>query len=114
MRKRMSLIFLTLAMAFASEHPGVSSAIIGPRTLAQTEELLRGLEVTLAPSILDRIDALVPPGTDLDARVRACVQRPIGRRAAWGLGVQFESVDPALRERLERALGLGPRTRGRA
>ena len=57
-----------LAMAFASEHPAVSSAILGPRTFAQAEELLRGLEVTLPPAVLDRIDALVPPGTDLDPR----------------------------------------------
>jgi len=57
-----------LAMAFASEHPGVSSAIVGPRTFAQTEELLGGLELTLTPSVLDRIDALVAPGSDLDAR----------------------------------------------
>jgi len=57
-----------LAMAFATEHPAVAAAIIGPRTLAQAEELLRGLEVTLAPEWLDRIDALVPPGQDLDAR----------------------------------------------
>ena len=52
--------------------------------------------------------------TDLDARVRGCVQRGVGRRSAWGVGVQFETVDSASRERLERALGLGPRTRGRA
>ena len=51
---------------------------------------------------------------DLDARVRGCVPRSAGRRAAWAVGVQFESVDPAAREKLERALGLGPRTRGRA
>ena len=57
-----------LAMAFASEHPAVSSAIVGPRTFAQAEELLGGLEVTLAPAVLDRIDALVAPGSDLDAR----------------------------------------------
>ena len=57
-----------LAMAFASEHPAVSSAIIGPRPFAQTEELLRGLEGALPPAVLDRIDALVPPGTTLDAR----------------------------------------------
>jgi aryl-alcohol dehydrogenase (NADP+) len=55
-------------MGFATEHPAVSSAIVGPRTLAQAQELLRGLEVRLAPDVLDRIDALVPPGTDLDAR----------------------------------------------
>ena len=52
--------------------------------------------------------------TDLDARVRGCVQRGIGRRAAWGVGVQFETIDPLSRERLERALGIGPRTKGRA
>lgn len=57
-----------LAMAFASEHPAVASAIVGPRTFGQAEELLRGLEVTLPPAVLDRIDALVPPGSDLDAR----------------------------------------------
>jgi aryl-alcohol dehydrogenase (NADP+) len=57
-----------LAMAFATEHSAVSSAIIGPRTPAQADELLRGLEVTLAPAVLDRIDALVAPGSDLDAR----------------------------------------------
>jgi aryl-alcohol dehydrogenase (NADP+) len=57
-----------LAMGFASEHPAVSAAIIGPRTFAQTEELLRGLEVTLSPALLDRIDALAPPGQDIDAR----------------------------------------------
>jgi hypothetical protein len=52
--------------------------------------------------------------TDLDARVRGCVQREQGRRAAWGVGVQFETLDSVSRERLERALGLGPRSKGRA
>jgi hypothetical protein len=52
--------------------------------------------------------------TDLDVRVRGCVQRAVGRRSSWGVGVQFEAIDSASRERLERALGLGPRTRGRA
>jgi hypothetical protein len=71
--------------------------------------------VPLAPDSPLQLHLLVAgERSDLDARVRACVQRGIGRRAAWGLGVQFEAVDPALRERLERALGLGPRTRGRA
>jgi len=52
--------------------------------------------------------------TDLDGRVRGCVPRGSGRRTAWGVGVQFETVDAVSRERLERALGIGPRTRGRA
>jgi len=66
--KEAGLPLAHLAMGFATEHPAVSSAIVGPRTLLQTEELLRGLEVSLAPELLDRIDALVPPGQDVDAR----------------------------------------------
>jgi aryl-alcohol dehydrogenase-like predicted oxidoreductase len=53
-----------LAMAFAIAHPGVTSAIIGPRTMAQLDDLLAGAEVTLDDEILDRIDEIAPPGTD--------------------------------------------------
>ncbi len=52
--------------------------------------------------------------TDLDARVRGCVPRGSGRSSSWSVGVQFDTLDPVSRERLERALGIGPRTRGRA
>jgi aryl-alcohol dehydrogenase (NADP+) len=54
-----------LAMAFAIAHRGVTAAILGPRTLAQFDDLLAGAEVSLSDEILDRIDAIVPPGTDL-------------------------------------------------
>lgn len=54
-----------LAMAFAIAHPGVTSAIIGPRTMEQLDDLLTGLDVTLTDKILDRIDEIVPPGTDV-------------------------------------------------
>ena len=54
-----------LAMAFAIAHPGVTSAIIGPRTMEQLDDLLAGVAVTLSDEILDRIDAIVPPGTDV-------------------------------------------------
>lgn len=50
-----------LAMAFAVAHPGVTSAITGPRTMAQLDDLLAGADTVL----LDQIDAIVPPGTDL-------------------------------------------------
>jgi aryl-alcohol dehydrogenase-like predicted oxidoreductase len=53
-----------LAMAFAVSHPGVTSAIIGPRTMDQLEDLLAGAEVTLADDLLDRIDVIAPPGTE--------------------------------------------------
>ncbi|MGV0066292.1 aldo/keto reductase [Mycobacterium colombiense] len=54
-----------LAMAFAVAHPGVSSAIIGPRTMEHLEDLLAGLDVDLTEDILDRIDGIVAPGTDV-------------------------------------------------
>jgi aryl-alcohol dehydrogenase-like predicted oxidoreductase len=53
-----------LAMAFAIAHPGVTSAIIGPRTMEQLDDLLGGVEVTLDDEVLDRIDEIAPPGTD--------------------------------------------------
>jgi aryl-alcohol dehydrogenase-like predicted oxidoreductase len=53
-----------LAMAFAIAHPGVTSAIIGPRTMEQLDDLLAGADVTLDDDILDRIDDIAPPGTD--------------------------------------------------
>ncbi|MQY17368.1 aldo/keto reductase [Nocardia macrotermitis] len=54
-----------LAMAFTIAHPGVTSALLGARTMEQLEGLLTGLEVTLTDDILDRIDEIVPPGTDI-------------------------------------------------
>ncbi|TWB29726.1 aldo/keto reductase [Nitrospirillum bahiense] len=54
-----------LAMAFAIAHRGVTAAILGPRTPAQFDDLLAGAEVSLSDEILDRIDAIVPPGIDL-------------------------------------------------
>ena len=56
-----------LAMAFAIAHPGVTSAIIGPRTMEQLEDTLTGAEVTLSDEVLDRIDAIVPPGESIGA-----------------------------------------------
>lgn len=53
-----------LAMAFAISHPGVTSAIIGPRTTEHLDDLLAGADVRLDDEILDRIDEIAPPGTD--------------------------------------------------
>jgi aryl-alcohol dehydrogenase-like predicted oxidoreductase len=53
-----------LAMAFAITHPGVTSAILGPRTMEQLDDLLAGADVTLDDEVLDRIDEIAPPGTD--------------------------------------------------
>ncbi|MBA2811276.1 aldo/keto reductase [Streptomyces sp. KM273126] len=54
-----------LAMAFATGHPDVTAAIIGPRTMDQLDNLLAGATLTLGDDTLDKIDAIVPPGTDI-------------------------------------------------
>jgi aryl-alcohol dehydrogenase-like predicted oxidoreductase len=54
-----------LAVAFTVAHPAVTSAIIGPRTMEQLEDLLKGASVTLDDATLDRIDEIVSPGTNL-------------------------------------------------
>ncbi|HZC27697.1 MAG TPA: aldo/keto reductase [Actinopolymorphaceae bacterium] len=54
-----------LAVAFAVAHPAVTSVIIGPRTMDQLEDLRKGASLTLDDDTLDRIDAIVPPGTNL-------------------------------------------------
>jgi aryl-alcohol dehydrogenase-like predicted oxidoreductase len=60
----MSLI--DLAIAFVINHPGVTSAIVGPRTMEQLESQLSGPDVTLSTEVLDRIDELVAPGVTLN------------------------------------------------
>jgi aryl-alcohol dehydrogenase (NADP+) len=57
-----------MAMAFAAEHPAVSSVIMGPKTLAQLQDTLGAAEVRLTPEVLDRIDTIVPPGVRLDPK----------------------------------------------
>jgi aryl-alcohol dehydrogenase-like predicted oxidoreductase len=52
-----------LAIAFAIAHPGVTAAILGPRTLEQLDDLLAGAEVKLSDDVLNQIDAIVAPGT---------------------------------------------------
>ena len=54
-----------LAMAFTIAHPGVTSALVGVRTMDHLDGLLTGLDVALTDDILDRIDEIVPPGTDI-------------------------------------------------
>jgi aryl-alcohol dehydrogenase-like predicted oxidoreductase len=82
-----------LAIAFAIAHPGVTSAIIGPRTMEQLDDLLAGVDVRLSDDLLDHIDEIVPPGTDVGAPdssaylppalLRAGLRRrPVDERAA--------------------------------
>lgn len=57
------LTLVELAIAFVVNHPAVTSAIIGPRTLDHLTTQLPAADVTLAPEVLDRIDEIVAPGT---------------------------------------------------
>ncbi len=54
-----------LAVAFTVTHPAVTSAIIGPRTMEQFDAAIKGAAVELDDATLDRIDAIVPPGTNV-------------------------------------------------
>jgi aryl-alcohol dehydrogenase (NADP+) len=54
-----------MALAFVVSHPALTAAIVGPRTLEQLDGLLAGAEVVLDDALLDRIDEIVPPGTDV-------------------------------------------------
>ncbi|MBB6556895.1 aldo/keto reductase [Nonomuraea rubra] len=74
-----------LAVAFAAAHPAVTSVILGPRTMEQLDGLLKGSSLVLDDAVLDRIDELVPPGTN--------VYHPVGLWSPAPL------TDPALRRR---------------
>ena len=81
-----------MGMAFVMAHPGVTSAILGPRTMPQLDDLLAGAAVVLSDEILDRIDEVVAPGTDAGAMGAIYVppavtqaslrRRPVAERAA--------------------------------
>ena len=53
-----------LALAFVVSHPAVTSAIIGPRTMAHLDDLLTGAGTALDDDTLDRIDEVVAPGVN--------------------------------------------------
>ncbi|MGP3955684.1 aldo/keto reductase [Nonomuraea sp. 3N208] len=74
-----------LAVAFAASHAAVTSVILGPRTMEQLDSLLKGASLVLDDIVLDRIDELVPPGTN--------VYHPVGLWSPAPL------TDPALRRR---------------
>ncbi len=55
-----------LALAFVIRNPAVTAAIVGPRTLEQLEGQLGAVDVRLSEDVLDKIDAIVAPGTNLN------------------------------------------------
>jgi aryl-alcohol dehydrogenase-like predicted oxidoreductase len=74
---------IEMALAFVINHPAVTAAIIGPRTMDHLESQLSGAEVTLSADVLDRIDEIVPPGTNVnpvDGGWQGPHLEPAGRR----------------------------------
>ena len=74
---------IELAIAFVVNHPAVTSAIIGPRTMEQLGSQLPAADVALDDAILDRIDAIVRPGVNLnpaDTSYGETVLKPAERR----------------------------------
>src|SRR3954468_17246198 len=60
------LSMIELAIAFVVNHPGVTSAIIGPRTMEQLDSQLPAADVALDGATLDRIDDIVKPGVTIN------------------------------------------------
>lgn len=54
------------ATAWVLEHPDVTSAIIGPRTMERLEDSLAAADLRLSTEVLDAVDALLPPGSDVN------------------------------------------------
>ena len=88
------LSLIEMAIAFVLNHPAVTSAIIGPRTLEHLESQLPAADIRLSADVLDRIDEIVAPGTLINpadssydnpalrpsARRRSRLHVPIGPR----------------------------------
>lgn len=79
------LSLIQLAIGFALAHRSVTAPIIGPRTMAHLESQLAAADVVLDPAVLDRIDEIVPPGTNLNLADQGWVSPSL--------------TDPALRRR---------------
>jgi aryl-alcohol dehydrogenase-like predicted oxidoreductase len=60
------ITLIQLAIAFVLNHPSVTAAIVGPRTMEQLESQLAAADVVLDAALLDRIDEIVPPGTTVN------------------------------------------------
>ncbi|MEU4247081.1 aldo/keto reductase [Amycolatopsis sp. NPDC026612] len=59
------LTLIQLALGFVTAHPAVTSALIGPRTLEHLHSQLAAAETVLPADVLDELDTVVAPGTDL-------------------------------------------------
>jgi aryl-alcohol dehydrogenase-like predicted oxidoreductase len=60
------IALIQLAIAFVLNHPAITAAIIGPRTMEQFEGQFAAADVALDDAVLDRIDEIVPPGVTIN------------------------------------------------
>jgi aryl-alcohol dehydrogenase-like predicted oxidoreductase len=70
-----------LAVAWVINHPAVTAAIIGPRTMEQLTSQLGAVDVKLERDLLDRIDAIVPAGTNFSLSDAGYVPQSLSRRS---------------------------------
>ena len=61
---RHGLTLIQLAVAFALNHPAVTSVIIGPRTEEHLTDYLKAADVVLSEAVLDEIDDIVAPAVN--------------------------------------------------
>lgn len=85
---RAGLTMIQLALGFVTAHPGVTSALIGPRTLDHLRSQLAAADTVLPADVLDAIDEIVAPGVDLAAHEKFDTPPAL--------------LDPALRRRINR------------
>jgi aryl-alcohol dehydrogenase-like predicted oxidoreductase len=88
------LSLIELALGFVIEHPGVTCPIIGPRTMEHLESQLPALELRLDADVLDRIDEIVAPGTDLNETDVGWVPAAIADKS-----LRRRSTEPSARRR---------------
>jgi aryl-alcohol dehydrogenase-like predicted oxidoreductase len=79
------ITLIALAIAFVLNHPAISAALVGPRTMEQLEGQLAAADVQLDAAVLDRIDEIVPPGTTINpvdnSFVNPALDREVRRRS---------------------------------
>ncbi|MBM0257425.1 aldo/keto reductase [Micromonospora sp. 4G55] len=72
---------IELAIGFVLRHPGVTSAIVGPRTLEQLESQLPAADVVLSDEVLDRIDEIATPGVTINPQDTSYGDRELAPQA---------------------------------
>ena len=63
--RRAGVSLVQLALGFVDAHPAITSTIIGPKSVAQLDDLLTAADVVLDDDTLDAIDVVVKPGRDV-------------------------------------------------